>query len=100
MALTICRDSGIAAGAWAVLIWTRMLLDTPLPPHVLPMLAPRRALARYLVGWLGRDPGGLYTRRPDLVRFGFSLALQDTPADVARALGRFLVARHAAAVPT
>lgn len=82
------RSSGLAAGAWAQLAWTRALFGTHTP--ITDSIAPSGLRRTYLQGWLAADPGALYERYPDLVRAAFSLALQDAPRDVARALVGFV----------
>lgn len=84
--LEVLGRSGLRTAAWSMLAWTRRWLDTPFPPRVERSLRPGAARRRYLEAWLDRDPGSVYEARPTLVRAGFSLALEDSPWDVARSL--------------
>jgi hypothetical protein len=82
--------AGLRTAAWAMLRWTCGLLATPVPEEVMAALAPSRSRQRYLEAWLERHPAQVYRRWPNLVRAGFSLALQDRASDAARALWRLL----------
>lgn len=86
--LDILARIGLRTAAWTMLRWTCSLLATPVPAEVMPALAPSLLRQRYLEAWLARHPAQLYARRPNLVRGGFSLALQDRARDAARALWR------------
>ncbi|MBI3178613.1 MAG: nucleotidyltransferase family protein [Deltaproteobacteria bacterium] len=78
--------AGLKTAAWSMLEWTRFWLATPLAPKIAADLAPGRARRAYLRGWLALSPGHQYAHWPNLVRGGFSLALQDRISDMARAL--------------
>jgi hypothetical protein len=77
---------GLRTAAWAMLVWTRSLFETPVPNEIWRQLAPRTLRRRYLEYWLGLHPARLYGRQPWLVRGAFSLALQDRVRDAARAV--------------
>jgi hypothetical protein len=77
---------GLRTAAWAMLVWTRSLLGTPVPGEIWRELAPSTLRMRYIEYWLGLDPARLYGRQPWLVRGLFSLALQDRVRDAARAV--------------
>jgi hypothetical protein len=79
---------GLRTAAWAMLRWTTSLFATPVPVDVMRALAPSLWRQRYIEAWLARHPAQLFTRRPNLVRAGFSLALQDHARDAVRALWR------------
>jgi hypothetical protein len=79
---------GLRAAAWTTLRWTRHLFATPVPDDVMAALAPSFWRRRYLEAWLGQHPARLYHQWPNLVRVGFSLALQDRAGDMARAAWR------------
>lgn len=86
--LEVLDRIGLRTAAWAMLRWTTSLLATPVPDEVMAALAPSLLRQRYIEAWLARHPAQLYGRRPNLVRAGFSLALQDRLSDAARALWR------------
>jgi hypothetical protein len=88
--LEVLDRIGLRTAAWAMLRWTTSLFASPVPEEVMAALAPSRLRQRYLEAWLERHPAKLYGRWPNLVRAGFSLALQDRPSDAARALWRIL----------
>jgi hypothetical protein len=82
----LLRRIGLRTAAWAMLVWTHSLFETPVPGEVWRQLAPSTLRRRYLEYWLGLDPARLYGRQPWLVRGLFSLALQDRVRDAARAV--------------
>ena len=84
--IALLRRIGLGTAAWAMLAWTHNLFGTPVPEEVWRELTPGPLRRKYLETWLRHHPAGLYFRRPWLVRGAFSLALQDRPGDVARAL--------------
>jgi hypothetical protein len=86
--LDVLARIGLRTAAWAMLRWTTSLFATPVPEHVMRALAPSSSRRRYIEAWLARHPAQLYRRRPNLVRAGFSLALQDRASDTLRALWR------------
>jgi hypothetical protein len=77
---------GLRTAAWAMLFWTHALFATPVPEDVFCALAPSLLRQKYIESWLSRHPARLYQQHPHLVRGAFSLALQDRPTDMARAL--------------
>ncbi len=87
---------GLRTAAWTMLLWTHGLLGTPVPEHVWRSLDPGRVRKKYLEAWLRRHPARLYTRRPNLVRGLFSLALQDQARGAARAVWRMARQKHIA----
>jgi hypothetical protein len=94
-ALDLLTTTGLRTAAWAMLEWTRTLLDTPVPPELERGLAPGPLRRRYLRWWLRRDPAHLYRSRPHLVRAGFSLLLHDRPGDAVAAVAGLLGLRGA-----
>jgi hypothetical protein len=89
---------GLRTAAWAMLRWTHLLLDTPVPETVWRALAPSARRAKYLEAWLARHPAALYWQHPNLVRGAFGLALHDRATDAARALWR-LARKHRLSLP-
>jgi hypothetical protein len=77
---------GLRTAAWTMLRWTCSLFATPVPDDVVRTLAPSWLRQKYIETWLGQHPARMYRQWPNLVRGGFSLALQDRASDVARAL--------------
>jgi hypothetical protein len=86
--LEVLGRIGLRTAAWAMLRWTTSLFATRVPVDVKRALAPSLWRQRYIEAWLARHPAQLFARRPNLVRAGFSLALQDHARDAVRALWR------------
>jgi hypothetical protein len=82
----IVGQARLKTAAWAMLRWTRAWFDAPVPVAVERALRPNAARRAYIHGWLAADPSHRYARHRLAVRAGFSLALQDGPVDVVRAL--------------
>ncbi len=91
-ALDLLSRSGLKTAAWAMLEHTRRLFATPVPAGFERRIAPGPLRRHYLRRWLERDHARLRQRYPLLVRAGFSLWLQDRPADAVRALRGALAA--------
>ncbi len=90
---------GLIAAAWATLTWVDELLGLDLDTATVSALRPPLIQRAYLRAWLRADPSALYRDHPHLVRFGFGLALHDTPQDALRFALRFIATaperRHA-----
>ncbi|MCK5799007.1 MAG: nucleotidyltransferase family protein, partial [Deltaproteobacteria bacterium] len=81
---------GLIAAAWATLTWVDDLLGLNLKQTTVSTLRPPLLQRAYLRAWLRADPSALYRDHPHLVRFGFGLALHDTPKDALRFALRFI----------
>jgi len=81
----IVFNTGLAAGAWAMLEWTGWWFGDRTTRDLTASLQPPWPQRAYLAAWMAADPHRLYGRWPNLVRAGFSLALQRHPGDAVRA---------------
>ncbi len=97
--LSLIDAAGLRVAAWAVLHWTRLLMDTPVDPVVLSYLEPAKAQRRYLAYWIDRRLPARLGGVPGLVQGGFTLVLHERPRDAMRAVVALARAR-AAAGPT
>ncbi len=84
--LAAIEATGLRTAAWATAAWAQRWMGTRLPAWVLARFGPGRMRQAYLTAWLERDPFATYLAHPLLVRSAFSLTLQDTGADLVRAL--------------
>ncbi|MBN2197023.1 MAG: nucleotidyltransferase family protein [Polyangiaceae bacterium] len=83
---SLVKRLGLATAAWTMLAFTQDCLSTPLPDATLSQLRPGVIRCAYLEAWLRLDPARVYAVTPTAARIAFSLALEDTPRDVMRAL--------------
>ncbi|HYN77930.1 MAG TPA: nucleotidyltransferase family protein [Lamprocystis sp. (in: g-proteobacteria)] len=84
--LHLIDAAGLRTAAWAVLHWTRTLMDTPVDPTVLRHLAPGRFQSRYLAYWIDHQLPARLGGVPGLVQGAFTLALHDRAGDAGRAV--------------
>ena len=89
----LLSEMGLRTAAWAMLIWTQSLFDTPVPESVVRRIAPAPWRARYLERWLDLDPTRVYRGHPWLARGGFNLLLHDQVRDAVRATTEYWAAR-------
>lgn len=80
------HEFGLATAAWTTLAWTEGLVGRALATELGAALSPGRLRQAYLRRWIAADPAVLYQAHPNLVRGLFSLALQDSPTDLPRAV--------------
>lgn len=93
--LSLIDAAGLRTAAWAVLIWQRALMDTPVDPVVLRYLEPGRFQRRYLGYWIDHQLPARLGGVPGLVQGAFSLALHERAADGLRAIAQLLKGRLA-----
>ena len=84
--LPLIDAAGLRTAAWAVLYWTRSLLDTPVDPALLRHLEPGRLKGRYLTYWIDHQLPARLGGVPGLVQGAFTLALHERTGDAWRAV--------------
>lgn len=91
--LPLIDAAGLRTAAWAVLYWTRSLMDTPVDPVVLRHLAPGKLQRRYLAHWIDHQWPARLGGIPGLVQGAFTLALHDRAGDALHAVVQLARAR-------
>jgi hypothetical protein len=86
--VSLVRDNGVSAAAWATLRWTQLLAEPKVPtklPGLLAELDPPRLKRGWLDGWLRNDLSDRLAAFHGTRLLAFSWLLHDTPADALRA---------------
>jgi hypothetical protein len=86
--LPLIDAAGLRTAAWAVLYWTRSLMDTPVDPAVLRHLEPGRLKGRYLTYWIDHLLPARLEGIPGLVQGAFTLALHERAGDALHAIAQ------------
>jgi hypothetical protein len=86
--VSLVRDNGVSAAAWATLRWTQLLAEPHVPPKLPELLAelePPQWKRAWLDGWLRNDFPDRLSAWHRMRLVGFSWLLHDTRADALRA---------------